>query len=238
MAIMVPMHTSGIPHVDQIVVGPAVQWGVLGVIVLVGAWLAFDARGTRGSGGAVDEDRPAAVDGPLVAGRRRGSAVSATAAPVDPEPNQNDAPEHPVGRSALPPDWVNPIRVLTAVLGIVAGIQATDRVREIMQLDAALGTVGTLQVSRVALALAVLLCVGGAVAMPAPRLAAAAFAAAATLAGLCTQAGRWEARLEWWGAGYALTAWSNLWVWALIGAGLAGLATLGWWYRPGMVGRR
>ena len=138
------------------------------------------------------------------------------------------------GQRLALPIWLNPIRVLTAVLGIGAGVQAVDRVRAIMELDAMLGTEGTFQVSRAAIWLTVLFCVGGALAMPVPKLAAVAFLGAAALAAFFAVAGWWESKLEWWGAEYALTAWSNLWVWAGVGLGLAVLALVGGWYRIGL----
>ncbi len=137
-----------------------------------------------------------------------------------------------MGQRLALPIWLNPVRVLTAVLGIGAGVEAMDRVRAIMELDAMLGSEGTSQVSRVAIWLTVLLCVGGALAMPAPKLAAVAFLGAAALATFFAVVGWWESKLEWWGAEYALTAWSNLWTWAGVGLGLAVLAVLGGWYQP------
>jgi hypothetical protein len=137
-----------------------------------------------------------------------------------------------LGQRLALPIWLNPVRVLAAVLGVGAGVQAMDRVREIMELDAMLGTEGTLQVSRVALWITVLFCVGGALAMPAPKLAAVALLGAAALSAFLAVASWWESKLEWWGAEYALTAWSNLWVWAGVGVGLAALALVGGWYRP------
>jgi hypothetical protein len=107
-----------------------------------------------------------------------------------------------------------------------------DRVREIMELDARLGSQGTFQVSRLAIWLMVLLCVGGALAMPAPKLAATAFLGAGALAAFFAAVGWWESKLEWWGAEYALTAWSHLWVWVGVGVGRAALAMAGGWYRP------
>lgn len=136
-------------------------------------------------------------------------------------------------RMALP-IWLNPIRVLAAVLGIGAGVQAVDRVRAIMELDAMLGTTGTFQVSRIAIWLTVLFCAGGLLAMLVPKLAAAAFLGAAALAAFCAMADWWESRLEWWGAEYALTAWSNLWIWVGIGVGLAALSLVGGRYRTGI----
>jgi len=134
------------------------------------------------------------------------------------------------GARWIAPVWWNPIRVLTAILGIGTGVFALDRARAIMALDAMLGTDGTLQVSRLAVGLTVLYCVGGALAMPAPQVAGAVFLGAAGLAGFFALAAEWEARLRWWGAEYALTAWEDLWVWAGIGVGLAALAYAGGWY--------
>ena len=248
---MVTLHGTGIPHVDTLGVSPWVQWGVIGVILLVGGWLMVDVRGRSGRLRRLVEDRPEELDGPLVVGRRVGSAHGSEAGdgvglrqegpltPPTPLPpaaaggrgETARARGRVLGQRVALPVWLNPIRVLTAVLGIGAGVEAMDRVRSIMELDAMLGTEGTFQVSRAAIWLTVLLCVGGALAMPAPKLAAVAFLGAAGLAAFFAVASWWESRLEWWGAEYALTAWSDLWVWVGVGLGLAVLALLGGLYR-------
>lgn len=238
---MVPLHGSGIPHVDTFGVSPWVQWSVIGVILLVGCWLMLDVRGRSGTTDRPADDLPEEIEGPLVVGRKGTGAVQGgtltppspvfpTAAGTNGEPKRS---RWVVSRQRLAlPIWLNPFRVLAAAVGIGAGVQAADRVREVMELDAMLGTVGTQQVARVGLWLTVLLCVGGALAMPAPKLAAGAFLGAGALAAFFALAGWWESKLEWWGAEYALTAWSNLWVWVGVGLALAGLALAGGWYRP------
>lgn len=126
--------------------------------------------------------------------------------------------------------WLNPIGVLTAILGIGAGVVALDRARAIMAISAVITTHGTVNVSRLAVGLVVLFCVGGALAMPAPRLATAVFLAAGGVGVFLATAARWESRLKWWGAGYATTGWDNLWGWAALAFGLAVLAFAGWLY--------
>ncbi len=67
---MVTLHGTGIPHVETLGVSPWVQWGVIGVILLVGGWLMVDVRGRAGSSRRLVDDRPEEFDGPLVVGRR------------------------------------------------------------------------------------------------------------------------------------------------------------------------
>jgi hypothetical protein len=127
--------------------------------------------------------------------------------------------------------WLNPIRILTLFLAVGTGILALDRARAVEALATFIRTGGGLNASRLGFAFAALLLVGGALAPTAPRLAALVLLAAAGTGAFLATAGRWEERLEWWGAEYVLTAWTNLPLWAAGAFGLALLALVGWRYR-------
>jgi hypothetical protein len=148
--------------------------------------------------------------------------------------NTTDRPTSLLVMGAEPPasGWLNPVRVLTLLLGVGAGILALDRARAVEAIASFIGTGGGLNASRLGFAFAALLLVGGALAPAAPRVAALVFLAGAAVGVVLATAGRWEERLEWWGAEYVLTAWTRLPLWSVASFGLALLALAGWRYRP------
>lgn len=183
---------------------------------------------------ATDPDAPAVAAAPL--------AVSATA---DPEPAPRAGPPATpwptvaTGKAAAtagpsPPvstPW-NPVRALALVLGVAMGMAAIEQARAVEALVAFVRSDNAAQVGRLAFAFGALALVGGALAVPAPRVAAAAFGAAGAIGLALASAPRWEERARWWDAAYVLGPWPHLAYWAAAAFGLSALATLGAVYRP------
>jgi hypothetical protein len=137
----------------------------------------------------------------------------------------------PIGQTG-PASWLNPIRLLTLVLGVVAGFFAVDRARAVALWAGMIPSDGASNALAFAIAFAALLLAGATLAPAMPRVSALVFLLAAGIAGFLATASKWEASIEWWGASSVLTAWERLPLWSAGAVGLALLAFAGWRYHP------
>jgi len=122
--------------------------------------------------------------------------------------------------------WADPARLLPAIAAAAMGLVAAERAREVQGLASLVRSDNAAQVSRLALGFAVLLLVGAALAVPAPRAAAAALVLAGLLGTTLAFAPELANRLHWWDARYVLGSWPDLGGWAAAAFVLAGLALL------------
>lgn len=142
--------------------------------------------------------------------------------------SEANGPETP----GLHRSWLNPARLLVTVVGIGLGIVATERAREVQALATLVRSGNAAEVSRVTLAFAVMLLVGGSLAISAPRAAALLLILAGATALFLSYAPELANRLRWWDAAFVLQPWSSLQRWA---GGCLVLAAIAWFsasYRP------
>lgn len=228
---------DSLPHPAGFEIPPLLFWALSLMTLILVAWIAIDLRRSavnRGHRGPA----PSNVEGeladsePLIVGRPRGGNLGPVRAL--PRPAEDIEPLV-VAPARLTSSRVslNPVRLLVTTLGIGLGIVATERAREVQALASLVQSDNAAQVSRLALAFAVLMVIGGSLAISAPRAAAVVLLVGGGLALFLSFTPDLATRLRWWDAGYVLQPWEALRWWA---GGCTILACLAWFsvsYRLG-----
>lgn len=223
---LVPLHPADLPHAETLGVSWWVQWGVVLAVVAIGAWLVVDARRERRSR-TMDLNRGS--DPVQISDAQSPDAMTPErlVRRVTPEARGRSRVRQTAGGTGF-----NPVQLVVTTVGFAAGWAAIDRVRAVDTMGNFVRTDGAAQVARLGFACAALLWVGAALAPVAPRGAAVAFTLAGAIATFLAVPDRWEVRLEWWGAGSVLEAWSSRPLWAGFAFLLALLTVLAERFRP------
>lgn len=228
---------DALPHPAGFEIPPLLFWILSVVTAGLVVWIACDLR--RGAApqrnvgpepAEAEADEKAGPE-PLVIGRPRAGRSRRVTLPDETPVDAESLAITPV-RAEPMRVWLNPARLLVATLGIGLGIVATERARQVQALASLVRSDNAAQVSRLALAFAVLLLLGGSVAIFAPRVAALLLAVDGVLAIFLSVVPDLANRLRWWDVGYVLQPWESLRWWA---GGCAALALLAWFsasYQP------
>lgn len=210
------LHPSGIPHTDTLGIPPWVQWVLIVALAVIAIWMAFDLRAAHRQ---PERSEAMPVDGVT-------SSERLVAKVAIPEPKRRIAVEPSVARFRA--GEVAP-RATIAVSGLVFGWFAIDRARAVDSFASLIQSPGTNYAARLAIAIAALFWVGGALAFVSLPGAAIGFGSAGTIGFILVVADRWEARLELWGMSAAANRWSSLGTWSASAIAFAMLCVLEQW---------